>query len=498
MNLKPTLLVILDGFGYNKNSSNNAIALAKTHTIMRWFTEYPSALLAASGSSVGLLPHMIGNSEVGHLTIGSGRIIKQPVVLITEALQNGTYKHDPIFIQQFHELKNKHTTIHFIGLLSDAGVHSLSQHLFGLLKLVAQQGITKIVVHPFLDGRDVPPQSAALYLAQLDAVLQEIGCGTIASLHGRFYAMDRDNNWERTKNSYTVLTQPQDHYFNNWQEALVYWYSQEVTDEFVPPCALRPGYTIKPEDSLLFFNFREDRARQLTKLFLDGINPAWFVTGVHYAPDLITDVLCLKPQVHNTFTDVLETAHKSIFSIAETEKYAHITYFFNGGREVLHKNETRILIPSLSSHFTYKDYPAMSAAQITSTIIESLETNPQSVYIVNYANADMVGHSGDLQATCRAIDYLNNLLEKLYKVAIETYNSTLYITADHGKAEDMWDDKAQQPRTAHTTNKVPFIMIQKSLKDNHYPLPLTELSDIAPFILKNLHLPIPKAMLKTK
>ena len=499
--MRPTALVILDGFGYRINTDYNAIAQAKTHTIANWFSQYPSALLQASGTSVGLLPAMIGNSEVGHLTLGSGRTIKQPVTLISQALEDGSYAQDPQLQKLFADLQAAGTTLHFMGLLSDAGVHSLDTHLFKLLELAQQQGIQKIKVHAFLDGRDVPPQSASIYLTRLQTVLTALGHGSIATVHGRFYAMDRDSNWDRTQKSYNTLTQPQA-YHSSWRTVLQYWYAHTITDEFIPPTALEPDHTIKPGDAIIFFNFRADRARQLTRAFLDPhlsyfnthhIPLAWFVTATVYHPDFNTHILCKKELVSDTFGDILEQAGKTLFTIAETEKYAHITYFFNGGREVARLGETRILIPSLGSTVNYTDNPEMSAPAITQTVLNSLNTQPQDIYIINYANADMVGHSGNFTATCRAIECLNTQLALLKTTLVDKLQGTLYITADHGKAEDMFDTQAQQPRTAHTNNPVPFIMLSPDIHQ-HYPLPLYQLADVAPFILTQLGLPVPKTM----
>lgn len=501
--MAPTALVILDGFGYRTATDYNAIAHAHTHTIIDWFYQYPSALLQASGNYVGLLPNLIGNSEVGHLTLGSGRIITQPVVLISQALRDGTYAQDPHLQELFGQLKATNNTLHVIGLLSDAGVHSLDEHLYKLLALAKNAGIRKIKVHPFLDGRDVPPQSASKYLSQLETVLNNLDLeqGSIGTLHGRFYAMDRDNNWDRTEQSYRTLVQPQP-FYSSWQEALAYWYAQNITDEFVPSTALEPDHTIKQGDALIFFNFRADRARQLTRAFLDPnlsyfkaphVPLSWFVTATAYHPDFSVFVLCKKELVSDTFGDVLEQHHKTLFTIAETEKYAHVTYFFNGGHEVIRQNETRILIPSLDSSTSYRDQPEMAAAAITQTVLDSLITDPKDMYIINYANADMVGHSGDFKATCKAIEYLNIQLSRIKETLVDQLQGTLYITADHGKAEDMFDTQAQQPRTAHTNNPVPFIMISPG-KPVHSVLPLYQLADVAPFILTQLQLPVPAAM----
>ncbi len=498
----PSALIILDGFGYSKEHEHNAIYAASPANFQHWLLTYPSALLKASGISVGLLDSMIGNSEVGHLTIGSGRIIKQPVAVLTDMINSGELFKNPLLLKRFKELKITGNTLHLMGLLSDAGVHSHEYHLYGLLNMAVAQGIKDIVVHPFLDGRDVPPKSAAYYLTKLDQLLHLLGAGRIGSMHGRFYAMDRDHNWQRTQVSYNTLTQAQPRRFTHWQEALDYSYAQGITDEFFYPTQLESEY-FQSGDALIFFNFRADRARQLTSAIIDRkfhafkTSPrllSWMLTATHYSPSFHTDVLYYKQAVRDTFFDVLQEHNKKIFTIAETEKYAHVTYFFNGGLEKIRSNETRILIPSIGSHLTtYASHPAMSADAITQTVLTSLSENPRDFYLINYANADMVGHSGDFQATTKAITILDEQLAKLFDVLVTKLNGTLYITGDHGKAEEMWDNLANQPRTAHTNNPVFFLAINNS---GHLPkdLPLYELSDIAPFILKQLKLPVPTVM----
>lgn len=504
MKRKPQVLIILDGFGYSTNHDSNAIYQANLVNFNSWLEDYPSSILKASGTHVGLLKGMIGNSEVGHLTIGSGRIIKQPVALITDSIKDGSFFNNSMLINHFKQVKNSDSTLHLMGLLSDAGVHSLDSHLFALLKMAASNGVKKIVVHPFLDGKDVPPKSAAIYLTKLEKVLIDLNLGTIGSIHGRFYAMDRDYNWDRIEASYRVLTQSQETTFVSWQKALQYFYHRNITDEFIPPTSLSNDTYIKPKDSLIFFNFRSDRAREITRAFIEPNFKefkvycnllSWMVTGVLYHPDFHTDVLCHKELVINTFFDVLEKAEMRIFTIAETEKYAHVTYFFNGGREVIRPLETRILIPSQRKYTSYADAPQMSAQQITHSVISSLQNDPQDFYLINYANADMVGHSGNFHATCQAVKYLDEQLKKIYDVLIDKLDGTLYITSDHGKAEDMFDDQLNQVRTAHTNNPVPFLMINKQLKGQNYILPLEELSDIAPFILNKLNLLVPYEML---
>jgi 2,3-bisphosphoglycerate-independent phosphoglycerate mutase len=501
----PHVLVILDGFGYRHSPENNAIYQAHPDHFLKWLTQYPHTTLKASGTSVGLLPDMIGNSEVGHLTIGSGRVIKQAVSRIHTMIEDGSFFSNPLLTAKLKEIAGTKKRLHLMGLLSDAGVHSHIEHLCALIKMAGQLGVTNIYVHPFLDGRDVPPQSAAVYLEQTEKALKQIKQGKFGTIHGRFYAMDRDNHWDRTERSYKVLTTPQRPQFSTWQQALADSYDKSITDEFFVPVTMDPHGYIQPGDSLIFFNFRADRARQLTRALIEPdfskftthpLHLNSFITFISYHPDFKVDVLLHKDMVNNTLFDVLSAAHKQIFAIAETEKYAHVTYFFNGGREVIHPNETRILIPSKRHYATYAQIPQMSAPEITHAVLQALQENSHNFYLINYANADMVGHSGDFFATVKAIQVLDYELERLYTRVVDQLGGTLYITADHGKAEEMWNIQLGQPRTAHTLNKVPFLYINKKFYGAPQELPLEELSDIAPFILKNLELPIPPEMVK--
>lgn len=505
---KPHLLIILDGFGFSKEHKYNAIYQAKPKNLFNWFNSCPRAILQASGSSVGLLPGMMGNSEVGHLTIGSGRIIKQPVSIFHEEIQNGSFFKNKLLIKRFSQLKKSGSTLHIIGLLSDAGVHSYDEDLFALLKIAADVGLEKIFIHPFLDGRDVPPKSAAHYLEQLDGVIKQFKRGKIGSLHGRFYAMDRDKNWQRTEKSYNMLTHIQQNMFDNWQDILDYWYNQNITDEFIPPTALQDHVPIKPEDSVLFFNYREDRARQLTQALVDPnftgfkthpLSLSFMITSTLYNPEFLAfkvEPLYIRKIVKNTFFDVLAKAKKHIFTIAETEKKAAVTYFFNGGREITHAHETRILIQSRSYKNTYADIPEMSAPKITDLVITSLVNDLHDFYLINFANADMVGHSGNLEATIKAIQCLDRELKKIYDIAVTELDGTMYITSDHGNAEKIFNKKLNQLLTSHTQNPVPFIIINKELEGKKQNLRMDQLADIAPFILKKLGLQIPAAMKK--
>lgn len=499
----PHVLVILDGFGYRHAHDHNAIYEGHPEHFLRWLTEYPSATLEASGVHVGLLPHMIGNSEVGHLTIGAGRVLKQPVALISDEIHNGSFFKNPLLVERFRQTAQAKKRLHLMGLLSDGGVHSHIEHLLALINMAHMHGIEEIIVHPFLDGRDVPPESAAQYLQKVEKALSSVKRGMIGTIHGRFFAMDRDNHWERIERSYKVLTTPQKPLFHTWQQALAASYDQKVTDEFFVPVTLHENAYIHPDEALIFFNFRADRARELTRAFVDHsfsqfsrhfLSLEWMITFTKYHPDFSVDVLLPRSTVQDTFYDALQAAGKHIFTIAETEKYAHVTYFFNGGREVIHPHETRILIPSKRHYATYALIPEMSAPEITTAVLQSLKDNHNDFYLINYANADMVGHSGDFIATCRAVKCLDNQLEKLYERVVKQLNGTLYVTADHGKAEEMYDIGTGQPRTAHTANKVPFLYITQKELGNIKPLALKELADIAPFVLQKLGIPVPEPM----
>jgi len=500
----PIALVILDGFGYRAESDNNAIALAHTPNIQSWLSHYPHTLLQASGRAVGLPDGYMGNSEVGHMTIGCGRIINQPITQINQAIDSGLFFENHIVLEALDTIKKRGGRLHIMGLLSDAGVHAHEKHLYAYMQAAKNSGIQEIIIHVFLDGRDTAPRSAQIHLERLDTKIQEIGIGSLGSVHGRFYAMDRDSNWGRIEKSYRCLTEflEQEIQFTDWQALLDYYYQQNITDEFIIPTQM-PGFKpVGDNDGIIFINIRPDRARQLTAAFVDPdcdhferelINLSCCVTPISYSPDLDTTVLLPKNNVTQCLMQELDAADVSLFTIAETEKYAHVTYFFNGGHEKSWPNERRILIPSLRRK-TYAQSPQMSAANITEYIIESLQTNPRNFYLINYANADMVGHSGNLQATVQAIEFLDEQLKKLYDEIVIVHGGTLCITADHGKAESMVDDNNNQACTAHTTHPVPFIMIQKDLYDISYPLPLVGLSDIAPFILRMYGIKVPKQM----
>lgn len=488
----PLALIILDGFGYRKNPEFNAVLKAHTPHLNDLLSSYPWTTLKAAGEAVGLPEGYIGNSEVGHLTIGSGTILLQPFTLIENAIKDKSFFRNKELIKNLDILKSKNKTLHLIGLLSDAGVHAHTHHLFAFLKAAKNAGLTDVVVHPILDGRDCPPKSAAFYLTQLEKECKKIGVGRIGTVHGRFFAMDRNKSLEVTEESFKVLTEKLPVTVADWEDALDKEYKKDINDEFVHPVQVDSSGIIKKDDGIIFFNFRPDRARQLTARFLYGspskqVPPfplSFFITPFSYGDNYPTTVLFKKSKIQQTLTDVMYKKGYSLFSIAETEKFAHVTYFLNGGREVKLKKETRILVPSLESK-DYIHHPEMSANSITNAVIESLNYHPRDFYVINYANADMVGHTGNFEATVKAIECLDTQIGKLYNEFVEKRNGTLYITADHGNAEEMFDTKSGQPKTSHTNNPVYFVMAQKDLKESGQELPLTELSDIAPFIVHN-------------
>lgn len=498
MNKKPVALVILDGLGYNPNKAHNPVYAAKMPTYTKFVTEYPHALVDTSGESVGLPAGIAGNSLVGHLTMGSGRVVVQPITVLNNAINDGSFFKNPLLIRCFAELQRSGKTLHIMGLLSDGASHSHEKHLFALIRMAAQQGLKKIIVHVFLDGRDVPPRSAAVYLEKLDALFKEVGCGKLGSIHGRAYPMDRNERIEYISKSFDILTKPTKPLFSNWQQALAHYYAQNIRDELIPPTALLPDCQICDGDGLIFFNIRADRARSLTRMFLQTAHPqlAFFITGIQYEPDFaVTGVLFERPITEHTLLDVLEAHHYTLFTIAEKEKYAHVTYFFNGGREIKRSQETRIIVPSLPLEKVIT-YPQMSAPEITNTLMQSLTTKPADFYLVNYANADLVGHSGDFDATVKALICLDEQLHKLYVQIVEKMGGTLFVVSDHGNAEDKFDPVANQPRTSHTTNPVYFALVAKDVRGNSLPYPVKTLADVAPCILTYLGLPIPKEMQK--
>lgn len=509
----PTMLVILDGFGYRSARDGNAIANAKMPFWSYLCGQYPSALLKASGQEVGLLPGFIGNSEVGHLTLGAGRVIPSVLKRFHDAIANKSIFGNKTLIENFKKLKTSGKALHLIGLLSDAGVHSHEDHLFALLKMAKDQGLDTIFIHAFLDGRDTPPKSASIYLQRLEDLCITLGTGTIASIQGRFYAMDRDHNWDRTQTSYQALCGKITPLAPiSWQEALKKSYQNNITDEFVVPTILDPQGFIQSGDGVIFFNFRPDRAQQLTQAFINpdfghfanklntGDSLAFFITTTRYNQNFKNPILFERETVAHTLLDeiAMQKQQAPVYIIAETEKYAHVTYFFRGMEDKQLASETRVLIPSIKTK-NYIQHPEMSAPSITQSLIHSLRSKPAFFYLVNYANADMVGHSGNFAATIKACEILDQQLALLYHEVVDRLDGTLIITADHGNAEEKIDP-AGNPLTAHTTNPVPFLIASKKKYKKIKTTkafcqePILGLAHGAPTILKVMGLSIPKAM----
>ncbi|MBD3231859.1 2,3-bisphosphoglycerate-independent phosphoglycerate mutase [Candidatus Dependentiae bacterium] len=511
---RPNLLIILDGFGYSRQKEGNAVAAANMPNFKNWLQKYPNCLLKASGEAVGLPKKYMGNSEVGHTCIGSGRIVKTILKKFNESIKNGDFFKNKLLIKNFEKLKKKNNhALHLMGLLSDAGIHSHEKHLYALIKLAKKIGLKKVYIHTFLDGRDTAPKSARQYLQKLQDFCNKLNLGKIASLHGRFYAMDRDKNWNRTKQSYDILCSNQNKNLKNltWQAALENSYKQKNTDEFLKPIRLISDGIIEKGDGIIFFNFRPDRARQLTRCFIDpnfnefkvkNLNStkgtlSFFITTTRYKNEFSkfdNDIIFEKEKIENTLLDeISKQTNKKVYIIAETEKYAHVTYFFRGRKEKKLPNEKYTLIPSIKTK-NYIDNPEMSAQKITNHILDSLKKDPAYFYLVNYANPDMVGHSGNFAATKKACEFLDIQLEKLYKEVIEKQNGTIFITADHGNAEEM----KNKYKTSHTTNPVIFMLINKYYENKKtskkYKKPKFGLANIAPTILKYLNLKIPAKM----
>ena len=483
----PIALVILDGFGYSPSHEGNAITLAHTPFINYLTTTYPSTLLQASGSAVGIPEGVIGNSEVGHITIGAGRIVQQPITLLQEMVLDGSLASIPLW-QDIACQMDPAQTIHIIGLCSDAGVHGHIDHLLLYTRTLAALTSNPIAVHLITDGRDVAPQSAVTYLEKFCKETAQFCNVHIASISGRYYAMDRDQNWERTAlalNAMRGLGKCQ----RSWEHVISENYAQGITDEFIVPTVLNPSLGIKPQDIVIFANFRPDRMRQLVTE-IGELNPAIMISPIDYGSDAKTTVIIERTAIPATLKEVLAENNMRMFTVAETEKYAHVTYFFAGYKEEPFAGETRKLV---SSHKvkTYAQDPAMSAVEITNAVLAT-EQNLFDFYLANYANADMVGHSGDLAAAIAAIEVLDKELERLYRFIVHEHGGTMIITADHGNAETMIDPTTRQPQTAHTTNPVPCIVA--TLGTPMLPLPSDGLSSIAPYILRVMGLRIPAEM----
>jgi len=501
---QPLLLMILDGWGINPSSENNAIAQANTPNMTRLCAEYPCTSIGTSGMSVGLPEGQMGNSEVGHLNIGAGRTVYQDLTRITKAIDDGDFFTNPVLLDCINRTKATGGRLHLAGLLSDGGVHSHETHLYALLELARREGMQDVFVHCLMDGRDTPPMSGAEYLARLEAKIAEIGCGRIATVIGRYYAMDRDNRWERVEKAYAAMVYGEGGRFTSAGEAITQSYQAGVTDEFVVPAVItNKGETagrVRNGDGFIFFNFRSDRAREITRALTDpdftgfqrGTTPnlASYVCMTTYDETFHLPVAFAPEELKNILGEVISQAGLTQLRIAETEKYAHVTFFFNGGIEVPFPNEERCLIPSPKEVPTYDKKPEMSAYLVADELLRRLDEDKYDLIVLNFANADMVGHTGILAAAVRAIEAVDECVGRLADKVLAKGGRAI-ITADHGNAEIMADEEGG-PHTAHTTDRVPLILVDDARKA--VKLRSGILADISPTILDILGLPKPAEM----
>jgi 2,3-bisphosphoglycerate-independent phosphoglycerate mutase len=499
MNKKSTvMLVIMDGLGCRQDSMDNAVAEADLKVLPRLWQEYPHSHLQASGEAVGLPAGQIGNSEVGHLNIGAGRIVYQSLTKITKDIATGEFLKKPALVGAMENALKHDSALHLLGLVSPGGVHSSEQHLFGLLKMAKQYGLKKVYVHAFLDGRDVLPRSAGAYLQELENECAAIGVGEISTISGRYYAMDRDKRWDRVERAYDAVALGKGKEELNAADCLAHSYAADISDEFVIPTVIHK-HPVQDGDSVVFFNFRPDRARQLTEAFVSDSFPyfdrppkldVYFTTMTRYEDDLPAHIVYDKERIPNTLGEVLSKAGKKQLRIAETEKYAHVTYFFNGGEETPNEGEDRILVPS-PKVATYDLQPEMNAAIVTDKVVAKIKENVYDMIILNFANADMVGHTGVIAAAITAVETVDACIGRILD-ALLPQNGQLLIIADHGNAEQMTDPATGSPYTAHTTNPVPCILVSEQHKQDS--LQDGVLADVAPTMLGLAGMMVPPEM----
>ncbi len=493
----PTTLIIMDGFGLEGPSAGNAVVNAPTPNLDRIFRDFPGCRLSASGLDVGLPEGQMGNSEVGHTNMGAGRVVFQDLPHISRDIESGEFFKNPAYLEAMSNCREWGSALHLMGLLSDGGVHSHITHLFALLKMAKEQGLEKVYVHCFLDGRDVPPSSGKSYVEQLQAEIQKLGVGQIATVMGRYYAMDRDKRWDRVQKAYDAIACGEGTFEADAAEAVQKSYDAGVTDEFVVPVVCVKNAQVRDNDSIIFFNFRPDRAREISRCFVDedftdiqrrtGFLSVDFVCTTEYDATLPNVTVAYPHQkLVNTFGEYISKLGLTQLRIAETEKYAHVTFFFNGGAEEVFPGEDRCLIPS-PKVATYDLQPEMSAYQVTEEAVKRIESGAYDVVILNFANCDMVGHTGVYDAACKAVSTVDECVNRVVEATSKMGGVSL-ITADHGNAERMSDANGE-PFTAHTTNLVPFYIVGASvqLRDGR-------LADIAPTMLDLMGLEKPSEM----
>ena len=510
MSKKPAVLLILDGYGLNEKTEGNAVALAKTPVMDKLMKEYPFVKGNASGMAVGLPEGQMGNSEVGHLNMGAGRIVYQELTRITKEIMDGTFYENPGLLEAVENCKKNGSALHCYGLVSDGGVHSHNSHIYGLLELAKRNGLEKVYVHCFLDGRDTPPASGKDFVAELEAKMAEIGVGEVASVHGRYYAMDRDNNYDRVQVAYNALTLGEGGKADSATAGIQASYDNGVTDEFVVPFVVEkngaPVATVKDGDSIIFFNFRPDRAREITRAFCDDDFKGFdrkrldvkYVCFTDYDPTIPNKSVAFhKVEITNTFGEWLAANNMTQARIAETEKYAHVTFFFNGGIETPNKDEDRILVNSPKYVPTYDKKPRMSAYTVCDKLSEAITAKNEDgsckydVIICNFANPDMVGHTGVVDSAVEAIEVIDKCVGEVVNFVKEV-DGVMFICADHGNAEQLIDYETGNPFTAHTTNPVPFILVNY---DENYTLKEGGcLADIVPTLIDCMGMEKPAEM----
>jgi len=496
---RPAVLLVLDGFGHREQPSGNAIAAARKPNWTRLCQEGTHSLIQTSGLDVGLPHGQMGNSEVGHLNLGAGRVVYQDYTRISAAIEDGSILDNAVLCDAMDGCARSDTTLHMLGLLSPGGVHSHEEHLYALIRMAHKRGVTKLVVHAILDGRDMPPKSAGPSLERLQKVLDDIGLGRIGSIAGRFYAMDRDNRWYRVSAAYRLYVQGvTEHHASDAQQALEQAYARDETDEFVSPTAIGDDATTRDGDSVIFWNYRADRAREITRAFIEPLFSEFddrrfvalrrYVCLTRYRGDFDAPVAFAPTDLVNSLGEVMQQHGLKQLRIAETEKYAHVTFFFSGGRETPFEGEERILVPSPDVR-TYDLKPEMSAPEVTDKLVAAIDAGTFDLVVCNFANADMVGHTGNFDAAVKAIETLDTCVGRIAD-AVERAGGAMLVTADHGNAEQMTDEATGQAHTAHTTNPVPLLLygLKRGLSDDG------ALSDIAPTLLEIMQIEQPEQM----